>query len=347
MVRKPPLSRMVVYIAVIAAMALTAAPGTIAQDTSSGDGDCPDLTREEKIAYARNWTEVALNENRLDEFDAYVAKNVIYDAGLYPGLTSRDELKAVFEHLLATFPGIRFSVEQVVAEGDYVAVRWLGVGPHEGAFLGVAPTGRTVSFTGINMYRFSCGQIVEGWSESDGLELRMQLESDVSELPPDAPGDAASASPESSCETGARSDNVDLALRWLSVWSTKDVSTFDEVAHPDIVHHWAQHDDTTGLDQLKEGVQVFFTGFPDFVLVPQFTIVDGDWVVIHFTVTGTQTGPFLELEPSGARATWTGTNLFRIECGQIVESWSEVDSLGLRSQLAAPQDTATPAAWER
>lgn len=40
---------------------------------------------------------------------------------------------------------------------------------------GIAPTGRSVVFTGINVYHLACGQIVEGWSEPDALGLLRQL----------------------------------------------------------------------------------------------------------------------------------------------------------------------------
>jgi predicted ester cyclase len=71
-------------------------------------------------------------------------------------------------------------------------------------------------------------------------------------------------------------------------------------------------------------------------------IVEGDKVVIRWTITATQDGQFFELAPSGNAATWTGINIYRIDCGQVVESWSETDAIGLRRQLGDP-NIATPA----
>ena len=48
-------------------------------------------------------------------------------------------------------------------------------------------------------------------------------------------------------------------------------------------------------------------------------IVQGDYVAERYTATGTQDGPFQDQPPSGRTATWTGINIFRTECGQIVE----------------------------
>ena len=63
----------------------------------------------------------------------------------------------------------------VVASADRAAVRWTGSGTHQAEFQGLAPTGLPVVFTGINVYRIACGQIVEGWSEPDALGLLQQL----------------------------------------------------------------------------------------------------------------------------------------------------------------------------
>ena len=56
-----------------------------------------------------------------------------------------------------------------------VAVRWTLRGTHEGSFLGIAPTGRAVTYTGISIFRLSCGKIVERWNKADALGLLQQL----------------------------------------------------------------------------------------------------------------------------------------------------------------------------
>jgi predicted ester cyclase len=69
-------------------------------------------------------------------------------------------------------------------------------------------------------------------------------------------------------------------------------------------------------------------------------IAQDDLVVERYTATGTQDGPFQGLPPSGRTATWTGTNIFRVECGRIVEIWSEVDALSRIQQLTGAALTA-------
>jgi steroid delta-isomerase-like uncharacterized protein len=150
------------------------------------------------------------------------------------------------------------------------------------------------------------------------------------------------ASPDA-CPTLTRDETADVALRYLDVWNSKEVAAFDEVAHPDVVHHWGQGRDTAGIEALKGSTEAFFTAFPDMVMTFDDVIVEGDMVVIRWTLTGTHTGPFFGMEPTGATAEWTGINIYRVECGQVVESWSEADGVGLRQQLQPQEGVfATP-----
>ena len=73
-------------------------------------------------------------------------------------------------------------------------------------------------------------------------------------------------------------------------------------------------------------------------------ITEGDLVVIRYRATGTHAGEFQGYAPTGKRVTWTGINIYRIECGRIAEIWSEVDAQGRIAQLTGSATAATPAA---
>ena len=75
----------------------------------------------------------------------------------------------------AAFPDLRITVEDVLAEGDRVAVRSTVTGTHRGEFLGVPSTGRRVAVTAMALYRLAGGQIVERWAVVDTLEVLRQL----------------------------------------------------------------------------------------------------------------------------------------------------------------------------
>jgi predicted ester cyclase len=62
-----------------------------------------------------------------------------------------------------------------LVDGDKVVSRWTCHGTHRGEFLGVAPTGKHVTFTGINIYRITHGKSVERWAQEDAISLYQQL----------------------------------------------------------------------------------------------------------------------------------------------------------------------------
>ena len=69
----------------------------------------------------------------------------------------------------------RFTVEDVIAEGDKVVVRWTNSGTHVGEFAGMPATGRSFTIAGIDVYRVAEGSICEHWHVIDQLALLGQL----------------------------------------------------------------------------------------------------------------------------------------------------------------------------
>jgi predicted ester cyclase len=87
------------------------------------------------------------------------------------------ELAAGFaaDPFLEAFPDIEIVIDDQLAEGDRVANRWRNLGTHTGVFMGIAPTGKRVSFTGISIDRIAGGKVVESWMNWDELGLLRQL----------------------------------------------------------------------------------------------------------------------------------------------------------------------------
>ena len=61
----------------------------------------------------------------------------------------------------------RYEVDDLIAEGDRVVVRWRLLGTHEGSFQGIAPTGRAITLKGIAIYRVEDRKLMERWVVSD------------------------------------------------------------------------------------------------------------------------------------------------------------------------------------
>lgn len=75
----------------------------------------------------------------------------------------------------AAFPDWRVRVEDIVAEGNTVAVRWIGRATHQGPFYGIPPTGKKISVCGINIYKIENDKISQEWEQMDSLGMLQQL----------------------------------------------------------------------------------------------------------------------------------------------------------------------------
>ena len=75
----------------------------------------------------------------------------------------------------SAFPDVKFTIEDQVAEGDKVVMRYTITGTHKGEFQGIAPTGKSIQITGMAIHRIANGKIVEIWANWDALGLLQQL----------------------------------------------------------------------------------------------------------------------------------------------------------------------------
>jgi steroid delta-isomerase-like uncharacterized protein len=123
---------------------------------------------------ARRWFEDLFSRGDLD------AANEILSADFVDHLSHEDErgleeLRRYVTVYRAAFPDIQDTVVDIVAEGDKVVVRWTSRGTHQGEFMGIAPTGRHVTFTGMRLFRIAENKIAESWVNIDQLGLLEQL----------------------------------------------------------------------------------------------------------------------------------------------------------------------------
>ena len=137
---------------------------------ASVKGD-PILSPEANAAIARRYYEEVWDHGDLDEIEALVAPSIVLNDWA-PGL---EGLKKVVTGTRASFPDLRYSLEDVIAAGDKVVVRFKFHGTHQGAYRGIAPTGKPIVYTGIGIWRLAGGQLVEHWSNIDLYGLMQQL----------------------------------------------------------------------------------------------------------------------------------------------------------------------------
>jgi steroid delta-isomerase-like uncharacterized protein len=89
--------------------------------------------------------------------------------------TGQELLKEVFGRLHRAFPDLRVTVEDAIAEGDKVVSRNSVTGTHQGEYMGIPPTGKSVTYNEIFIARFVDGRIAETWGVVDVLSQMRQL----------------------------------------------------------------------------------------------------------------------------------------------------------------------------
>ena len=111
------------------------------------------------------------NQGKLATIDELIAANLISNGQSI----GREGFRQFVTAVRSAFPDIHFTVEDSLAEGDKVAIRYTGRGTHQGAFAGIPATGKPVQFSGIDIFYIANGQMAEEWLMYDQLGLLQQI----------------------------------------------------------------------------------------------------------------------------------------------------------------------------
>jgi steroid delta-isomerase-like uncharacterized protein len=131
-------------------------------------------TDANKAIIQRHFDEI-WNQGRIEVADEIVAPNYTSHfpvPGQPPGIAG---FKYAVQLLRASFPDLHLTVEDLIAEGDKVVARLTARGTHQATFRGIPPTGQSVTWTGIRIFRIAEGKIAEHWANWDDWSLLRQL----------------------------------------------------------------------------------------------------------------------------------------------------------------------------
>ncbi len=132
------------------------------------------MSLEENKAIARRWNDEIWNKGNMAVVDELMATNFVWHTP-YVGVAPDREGFKQSAATLSSFSDMNCVDDDMVAEGDKVAVRWTWSGKHTGEYMGIAPTGKRVTITGISIIRIAGGKIVEEWDEQDNMGFMEQL----------------------------------------------------------------------------------------------------------------------------------------------------------------------------
>ena len=133
------------------------------------------MSIEENKAVVRRFFEELLSRDDIAVADELLSPGFRFYFAGSPDPMNLESYKEFLVARRAAFPDRRFVVEDMIAEGDKVSVRFTMHGTHKGEFRGIAPSGKEVTMTGIDTIRLSDGKMVEDRVEVDQLGMMRQL----------------------------------------------------------------------------------------------------------------------------------------------------------------------------
>jgi steroid delta-isomerase-like uncharacterized protein len=133
------------------------------------------MSGQDNKTVVRRYYEEVFNQRRTGLIDQLAVEDYI-EHDPFPGQGNGcADLQARVQAILGAFSPLQFRLEDLVAEVDRVAARWSQTGTHTGAFLGIPPTGRQFTITGIGIHQLRGGRMAEHWHVVDLYGLLQQL----------------------------------------------------------------------------------------------------------------------------------------------------------------------------
>lgn len=134
-------------------------------------------------------------------------------------------------------------------------------------------------------------------------------------------------------------ENRELIHRYTEAWNEGDLDAVEEIVTDDyVLHDPAFFRMPPGPDGVKQVIRVFRAAFPDAAWEIHEMIAAEDAVAVRWTVSGTHEGEFFGVEPTGEAFEIEGFELDRVHDGEVTETWTVYDALGLLQQLGILPD---------
>ncbi|MFN2286100.1 MAG: ester cyclase [Anaerolineae bacterium] len=134
------------------------------------------MSTEQNKALTRQLMEEVFNRGNIGLVDKLFAPDFVEHEELPPGIPSGIEgVKTLPTVFRSAFPDFQIAIDDLIAEGEKVVVRSTWSGTHKGEFMGIPPSGKSVSFGVYDTIRFAGGKVVEHWGQMNEMSLMQQL----------------------------------------------------------------------------------------------------------------------------------------------------------------------------
>ena len=133
------------------------------------------MMSEENKALVRRMYDEVVGQRKIEVLDELLGDDFVEHEtmpGIPPG---REGVKALIGMFLSAFPDMQFELGDIVADGDVVASRMTMTGTHQGEFMGIPATGRSINVNSMEFLRVANGRVVEHWGVTDQAAMMQQL----------------------------------------------------------------------------------------------------------------------------------------------------------------------------
>jgi steroid delta-isomerase-like uncharacterized protein len=136
--------------------------------------------------------------------------------------------------------------------------------------------------------------------------------------------------------------NKDVTHRFIDEWlNRQNQQSLEELTTPDYALYYPGQPGSLDRSQAPSLLTQFHAAFPDFFIRIDGMVAEGDWVAVMCTATGTNSGPYMGMQPTGKAIGVSIATFYRLRDGKIVEDRPVIDTMGMWQQLGvAPQMAA-------
>lgn len=138
-----------------------------------------DMSNDRNKQIIRHFYTEAFEKGNLDVLDELLTDDFVAHAPAEPGHDAETQdasrLKEEIARNRAAFPDLSFTIQEMIAEGDKVAIRWTAEGTHKGKLMDMPPTGKEITLNGMNFLHLRDGKIAEDWVIWDSMGMMQQL----------------------------------------------------------------------------------------------------------------------------------------------------------------------------
>lgn len=281
---------------------------------------------EANEALTRRYYRELMSEGNLTFIDEFMAPEFIFTNPTNPKPYHSPEFKNFVSIFRSAFPGIHFTVEHLLAQGDTVISHWTARSTHTGSLLHtlvgeILPKGKPFIVNGMSWLRIVNGKFVEAHINDDISGLLKQI--------------GFMLTPDPNKLALADNNNTTLVKRYFNeILNKGKLSVIDEIIAPSfILRVPSLHEPFRGHEGMKQFVMDLRSAFPDIRFTIERQIAEGDKVACRFTSVSTHLGEFQGLPPTGNHIEDQGVDIFNITNGKITAVWVNENAFGVMQQL--------------